>query len=178
MNPFVTFHATVAATKSSSSSVTFLLFIVLIIGALYLLFLRPQQQRARKQREMMSAIDVGDEVLTVGGIVGRVLFIDGDRVTIETGDGGGQYEAPGTRLVLLRSAISRKLEVPTTSEAAGDGATPDGATPDGPTPDAVSPDGAPPAAGSSGSSSGSSAAGDDQITGEAGPETKPRRSEG
>lgn len=88
---------------SSSGSYTFLLFLVVIGVALYFLFLRPQQQRTKRQREVNSAIAEGDEVLTVGGMVGRVVEMHDDRVTIEAGGPNG------TRLVFLRSAISRKL---------------------------------------------------------------------
>lgn len=98
---------------TSSSSYTFLLFLLVIGVALYFLFLRPQQQKAKRQREANSQVEVGDEVLTVGGMVGRIVDMEGDRVTVETGGDGG----PVTRLVFVRNAISRKLEeAPSTDE--------------------------------------------------------------
>lgn len=106
-----------AATKktSSSSSSAFVIFIIVIFAALYFLFLRPQQQRARKQREEKSAAVVGDEILTIGGIVGRVVETHDDRVVIvtgETAEDGSATEGTPTRIELVRTAISRKIEPP------------------------------------------------------------------
>jgi len=102
-----------ATTKKTTSggSATFLIILVLLGLAGYFLFLRPQQQKARKQREVQSDIGVGDEVLTVGGIVGTVISIDSERVTIVTGaEPGSPAAEPPTRMVLVRNAIARKIE--------------------------------------------------------------------
>jgi preprotein translocase YajC subunit len=114
--------ALVAATSKSSSgsSVTFVIFLVVIGVVGYFFLLRPQQQKARRQREAQSEISVGDEVVTVGGIVGTVIEIDSERATIITGadaDGPGQP----TRVVLVRNAIARKIESPVASEGTGGG---------------------------------------------------------
>lgn len=99
--------------KTSSSSVTFLIFIVIVVGALYFLFLRPNQQKARKQREDNSSISVGDRVVSIGGIVGRIEEIQNDRVVLLTGGNpsGDADDTDGlpTRLVMLRTAIARKV---------------------------------------------------------------------
>jgi len=106
--------ASSSTTTKKSSSATFLIFLVVIAAAGYFLLLRPQQQKARKQRETMSEIDVGDEVLTAGGIVGRILEMDDDRFTILTGEHNeeGTVEGTPTRIVMVRSAILRKIEPP------------------------------------------------------------------
>lgn len=105
--------STSAAKKSSGSSYTFIIFLLVIGVAGYFFLLRPQQQKARKQKEAQSDIGVGDEVLTVGGIVGTVLDINSERVTIVTGAEGadldGEHAVP-TRMVLVRQAIARKIE--------------------------------------------------------------------
>ncbi|MGH8988966.1 MAG: preprotein translocase subunit YajC [Acidimicrobiales bacterium] len=111
-------YALFAASSSKSSgsgSSTFIIFLVLIAVVGYFLLIRPQKQKQRRQRAQQSAVAVGDEVLTVGGIVGRVLAVDADRVTILTGGETVGFPAAGnepTRLVLVRNAISRKLEPP------------------------------------------------------------------
>jgi preprotein translocase subunit YajC len=100
-------------TKSSGNPLTFIIFLVVIGLAGYFLLLRPQQQKARRQRATQSDIGVGDEILTVGGIVGTVLDIDAERVTIITGvDPAGPAGSAGqpTRVVLVRNAIARKIE--------------------------------------------------------------------
>jgi preprotein translocase subunit YajC len=100
--------------KTSSSSATFLIFIVIIVVALYFLFLRPNQQRAKRQRAENAAIGVGDRVVSIGGIVGTIEEMEGDRVVLLTGDSDASAgDAQPTRLVLLRSAIARKAPEPT-----------------------------------------------------------------
>lgn len=102
-------------TTSSSGSATFLIVILIIGLGAYFFFLRPQQQRARRQRQQHSEIGVGDEILTVGGIVGRVVDINSDHVTIVSGaevQGPGALGSEPTRLVLVRNAIARKIEPP------------------------------------------------------------------
>jgi preprotein translocase subunit YajC len=109
-----TFAATTSAKKTSSSSSLFFLVILVGFGAVWYFVLRPQQQKARKAREQGSQFEVGDEVVTVGGIVGTVLDLEGDRVTLLSGGGG---DAPPTRLVLVRQAIARKVEPVVAAEA-------------------------------------------------------------
>jgi preprotein translocase YajC subunit len=100
-----------ATTKKSSSNPTFLIFILIVVAALYFLFLRPNQQKAKKMRQDNAAISVGDRVVSIGGIVGQIEAMEGDRVVLLTGDSGtdGDDVAP-TRLVLLRSAIARRVD--------------------------------------------------------------------
>jgi preprotein translocase subunit YajC len=100
-----------AAAKKTSANPLSLIFIVVIVGAVYFLFLRPQQQRARRQREQTSSVEVGDEVITAGGIIGVVIETQPDRLVIESGgaDSADSYGATPSRMVVLRSAISRKI---------------------------------------------------------------------
>ncbi|HLN15599.1 MAG TPA: preprotein translocase subunit YajC [Acidimicrobiales bacterium] len=113
--------ATTSSTKKpTSSSYGFLIALVAIFGVVYFLFLRPRTQAARKAREQTSQITVGDEIVTIGGIVGRVVEMEGDRVTIETGSAVEGYtgsDLEPTRLVMLRQAIARKAPPPPSAVA-------------------------------------------------------------
>jgi preprotein translocase subunit YajC len=91
-----------AAKKSSSSLVTFLPIIVIAVAA-YFFFLRPQQQKAKRAREQVQQFEVGNEVLTAGGIVGHIIDIEDDRVTLET--------SVGASFVVLRPYILRRLDI-------------------------------------------------------------------
>jgi preprotein translocase subunit YajC len=98
---------------SSSSDLSGFLVIAVIVALFYFLLIRPQQQRTKKQRQATAQIEVGDEVLTIGGIVGTVLDIDDDRVTLLTGVEPTGPDGPGGhphRLVVVRQAIARKIE--------------------------------------------------------------------
>src|SRR5580704_9692632 len=109
-------HFVVASSsKSSSSSSLLTLLPLLAIGLLgYFFFIRPQQAKARAARQQQgSGIEVGDEVQTVGGVVGTVLEIHGDRYTLLTGALGddGNLDGPQpTRIVFVRQAIARKID--------------------------------------------------------------------
>ena len=103
---------------TSSSSLLFPLFLIVIVFAGYFFFVRPQQQKARDQRSKQSAVEVGDEILTVGGIVGTVTDMTDDRITIVSGDPSNGI-AP-THMVLVRQAIARKIEPPVVEDESED----------------------------------------------------------
>jgi preprotein translocase YajC subunit len=108
-------HLVLAATKSSSSSSLLTLLPLVAIGLLgYFFFIRPQQRKAQAARQSQgSAFEVGDEVQTVGGVIGTVLEVHGDRYTLLTGALGadGNLDGPQpTRIVFVRQAIAKKIE--------------------------------------------------------------------
>jgi preprotein translocase subunit YajC len=59
-----------------------------MIVIFYFLLIRPQNNRMKKHRAMISAMKKGDTVVTQGGIIGRVFKLTDDEVTIDTGEGG------------------------------------------------------------------------------------------
>lgn len=69
-----------------NNQMTVLLIQVLAIGGVFYFFIiRPQSAARKKAEEMLAALKKGDEVSTAGGIVGKVLSVKDDRVTIESG---------------------------------------------------------------------------------------------
>ena len=60
---------------------------VVVIVAAYFLFIRPQKKRQKEEEELRNGIEIGDDVTTIGGIVGRVISVRDDDETfiIETG---------------------------------------------------------------------------------------------
>jgi preprotein translocase subunit YajC len=107
-------HFLVAASKSSSSGLITLLPLVAIGLLGYFFFIRPQQRKAQAARATQgSGYDVGDEVQTVGGVIGTVLEVHGDRYTLLTGALGddGNLDGPQpTRIVFVRQAIAKKID--------------------------------------------------------------------
>lgn len=71
-----------AATKSMLPSI--LLMVALFVG-MYFLMIRPQKKQQKKDQEMRDSTQVGDEVTTIGGIMGRVVTVKEDALIIETG---------------------------------------------------------------------------------------------
>ena len=110
-----------SAKSSASGSAFSFLFIIILFGLGYLLFLRPRSQQAKRQRQEMMTLDVGDEVLTGAGIFGTIVGIEGDRVLLET--------APGSQVTVLRSTIARRLTEPEPGADGHDDWDEDDATP-------------------------------------------------
>jgi len=65
----------------------------------YFLLIRPEKKRAKKEKEMRENIQVADEVVTIGGIIGRVLSIQEDTIVVETG-------SDRNRIRVLKTAIA------------------------------------------------------------------------
>jgi preprotein translocase subunit YajC len=64
-----------------------LIVIVILFALFWLLLLRPQRRRAADQRELMSSLEPGDEIISTGGIYGVIRSIDGDELHVEIADG-------------------------------------------------------------------------------------------
>ena len=54
----------------------------------YFLLIRPQNARAKKHKEMLAGLKKGDEIVTSGGIIGKIAKLSDKEVTIDTGEGG------------------------------------------------------------------------------------------
>jgi len=57
----------------------------LFLGLLYLLLIYPKNKQAKKIQAMRAALKSGDEIVTIGGTVGRIIRVEGDEITLETG---------------------------------------------------------------------------------------------
>ena len=74
--------------------------ITALIAIFYFLLIRPQRQQQQKHQEMLNQLKKGDEIVTSGGIVGRVVHIKEDRVTIESAE---------SRLVIERDKVAKVM---------------------------------------------------------------------
>ena len=70
---------------------------VLIMVVFYFLFFRPQQKKAKEHSEMVASVKRGDEVVTNGGIMGKVTAVADDVLTVET--------TPEVKLRIQRAAV-------------------------------------------------------------------------
>ena len=75
--------------------------IILMFVLLYFLMIRPQMKRSKEQKAMIEALQKGDEVVTAGGVVGRITKLGEQYITIEI--------APGTEIVVQRAAVQVPL---------------------------------------------------------------------
>jgi preprotein translocase subunit YajC len=79
----------------------FLIQFVAIIAIFWFLLIRPQRRRAQQHQQLLAALKKGDEIMTEGGLIGEVVHMKEDRVTIKT--------AENTRVVVARTKIARVL---------------------------------------------------------------------
>jgi len=61
-------------------------FLVIIIGVFYFLLIRPQQKRAKELRQLIAQLGKGDEVITNGGLLGRITDVSESFITLEVAD--------------------------------------------------------------------------------------------
>ena len=82
-----TANAQAAGAGGGQSMLSALLLPVLLLVVFYFLLIRPQNKRAKEQREMLSKVAVGDEVATTGGILGKVTEVGDQFLTLEIAAG-------------------------------------------------------------------------------------------
>ena len=79
---FVTaaYAQTAGAAGGAGSAVASFLPLILIFGIMYILLIRPQQKKMKEQKAMIEAVRRGDQVMTGGGIIGKVVKVGDDNV--------------------------------------------------------------------------------------------------
>lgn len=78
---------------------TGIIMIVLLFVVFYFFLIRPENKKKKQLQQMRSALKVGDEITTIGGMVGKVVSIKDDMITFETGE-------DRVRIQVMRWAIS------------------------------------------------------------------------
>ncbi len=105
MNIFLT-AADAASTADTAAAeaglagqgITTIIMLVAMVAVFYFFMYRPQKKQEKETAAMRNSLQVGDEITTVGGIIGKVISIKEETVMIETG-------RDGTKIRILRSAI-------------------------------------------------------------------------
>jgi preprotein translocase subunit YajC len=90
-----------AADPGIMGSLTTFAPIIIMFVVMYFIMIRPQQKRQKEAKSMMDALAKGDEVITVGGVLGRVSKVSEAYVTIEV--------AAGTEIVVQKNAVTTLL---------------------------------------------------------------------
>ncbi len=88
-----------AATSQSGGMMPSVLMLVVMIGVFYFLLIRPENKRKKEAENMRNAVKTGDEITTIGGIVGTVVSVKDEKIVIETG-------ADQVRVEMTKWAIS------------------------------------------------------------------------
>lgn len=90
-----------AAPAGAESSLMSFLPIILMFVVLYFLMIRPQMKRQKEQKAMIDALAKGDEVVTAGGIVGKVNKVTEGYIALEIAD--------GTEILVQKAAVATLL---------------------------------------------------------------------
>ena len=94
-------HAQAAGGGFAGGDLMTFLPMIAIFVVFYFLLIRPQQKRAKETRAMLDALQKGDEVITAGGIVGKIAKLNEQYATVEI--------APNVEISVQRAAISQLL---------------------------------------------------------------------
>ena len=78
-----------------------LIYLVILVAAFYFLIVRPQRRNAMIRRQLLNAVEVGDEIVTTGGVYGTVVSIDDDTLEVEI--------APGVVVKIARGAVGARI---------------------------------------------------------------------
>ena len=90
----------VAQESGGGGAISFLFPLLILGGLFYVLLILPQRRRQKKMEQMRSSISVGDEVRTIGGIIGTIVDEDEDIYTIDVG---------GARLRVVKRAVAERV---------------------------------------------------------------------
>jgi preprotein translocase subunit YajC len=91
-----------APREGGNATLIFVLQMAAIFAIFYFLLIRPQRKEQERHKAMIEALSKGDEVVTNGGIIGTVIHVKDDRLTLKTAD--------DTRIVVQRGRIAQVLK--------------------------------------------------------------------
>lgn len=90
----------VVAQEAAGGGASSIILLVVMVAVFWLFIIRPQRNRTKKQQELATSLEVGDEIQTIGGIKGRVASLDGDDVVLDVESG---------RLKVTRRAVASRV---------------------------------------------------------------------
>ena len=75
-----------ADATATGGGMSMIIMLVLMFAIFYFLIIRPENKRKKKTEEMRGSLSIGDEITTIGGIVGKIVQVTEDTITFETGE--------------------------------------------------------------------------------------------
>ena len=72
--------------NAGKSQISLIVMMVLLFGVMYFVMIRPQKKKQKEEQQMRDSIEVGDEITTIGGIVGKIVMVNPNTIVIETSD--------------------------------------------------------------------------------------------
>ncbi len=84
--------------STGAQGITTIIMIVAMVAIFYFFMYRPQKKQEKEASDMRNGLQVGDEITTIGGIIGKIVSIKEETCVIETG-------RDGTKIRILKSAV-------------------------------------------------------------------------
>ena len=75
-----------ATASTAGSGMSMLLMVIVMFAVFYFFVLRPENKKKKKTEEMRNSLTLGDEIVTIGGMIGKIVQITEDTITFETGE--------------------------------------------------------------------------------------------
>ena len=96
--------ATTANGGGTGGTLFMIIYLVIIFGAMYFILIRPQKKKQKEEKKMRENLQVGDEIVTIGGIYGRVISLKEDTIVIES-------QSDHSKLTIARWAMQSNLTI-------------------------------------------------------------------
>ena len=109
MNTVALLTGEAAAQGGLMSSISMFLPIILVFVVFYFFLIRPEKKRTKQTNDMRNNLKVGDEIVTIGGIIGKITNIKDDQLTIETG-------SERNKIRIMRWSVSAPISKEDTNE--------------------------------------------------------------
>ena len=93
-----------APEANPASSWISIIMLVVFIGIMYFFMIRPQKKQQKAEAKMRSELQIGDEIITIGGIYGRVVSLKDDSIVIES-------SGDRSKLQVTRTAVAQNLTI-------------------------------------------------------------------
>ncbi len=101
----LTLEKAAAANGGGTGGTLFMIiYLVIIFGAMYFILIRPQKKKQKEEKKMRENLQVGDEIVTIGGIYGRVISLKEDTIVIES-------QSDHSKLTIARWAMQSNLTI-------------------------------------------------------------------
>ncbi len=99
-------HAQASPAAAQGAGMINIILIIAFVGVFYFIGIRPQARRAKEHRELLAKLQKGDEVITSGGLAGRVADIGDSFITLEVSDGVQmKFQRIAIAMVLPRGSL-------------------------------------------------------------------------
>lgn len=114
-----------AAGGAAGSSLAMILPMILIFVLMYFMLMRPQKKQQKMEQEMRNSLKIGDEITTIGGIMGRIVTVKDDSIIIETGADRNKMKITRWAVQANNTAMERDRQEREAAKAAADKAKAD-----------------------------------------------------